>query len=218
MRFLITGFSPFGKSKTNPSAEAVRLLPDTLGGHEIFRAELPVVYGKCWDELHSQILRVQPDCVLCLGQAAGREGISLENTAVNVRASSEADNAGVTFSGEKIDEDGWFYSKEDVALYLWTYKKLPANFITKSAAQKLGWEGGSVQKYKDGAAIGGDRFGNYEGLLPKNKKYRECDIDTDGAKSRGAKRIVFAEDYSAIYYTDDHYESFTQLYPEEDGQ
>jgi len=106
MRFLITGFSPFGKSKTNPSAEAVRLLPDTLGGHEIFRAELPVVYGKCWDELHSQILRVQPDCVLCLGQAAGREGISLENTAVNVRASSEADNAGVTFSGEKIDEDG----------------------------------------------------------------------------------------------------------------
>lgn len=117
---------------------------------------------------------------------------------------------------EKIGEDGAYYSQEDVALYLWTYHKLPPNFITKSEAQKLGWEGGSVQKYKDGAAIGGDRFGNYEGLLPGDKKYRECDIDTDGEKSRGAKRIVYAEDFSAIYYTDNHYESFTRLYPQED--
>ena len=117
---------------------------------------------------------------------------------------------------EKLDEHGAYYSQEDVALYLRTYHKLPSNFITKSEAQKLGWEGGSVQKYKDGAAIGGDRFGNYEGLLPKDKKYRECDIDTDGENSRGAKRIVYAEDFSAVYYTGDHYESFVRLYPKED--
>ena len=115
---------------------------------------------------------------------------------------------------ESPDENGAYYAKDDVALYLWTYKKLPPNFITKSEAGKLGWEGGSVEKYKKGAAIGGDSFGNYEGLLPKDKKYRECDIDTLGADSRGAKRIVYATDFSAIYYTDDHYESFTQLYPE----
>ncbi len=115
-----------------------------------------------------------------------------------------------------IDEDGWYYSKEDVALYIYTYGKLPDNFITKNEARELGWEGGSVERYKDGAAIGGDKFGNYEGLLPKKngRKYYECDIATNGKSSRGAKRIIFSND-GLIYYTDDHYESFTLLYGEE---
>ena len=115
-----------------------------------------------------------------------------------------------------IDERGYYYSAEDVALYLYTYNKLPDNFITKSEARELGWEGGSVEKYLDGAAIGGDTFGNREGLLPKAKgrQYYECDIDTNGKNSRGAKRIVFSND-GLIYYTDDHYESFTLLYGEE---
>lgn len=112
-----------------------------------------------------------------------------------------------------IDEKGWYYTKEDVALYLYTYGHLPSNFITKSEAQKLGWSGGSVERYKEGAAIGGDRFGNREGVLPKasGRQYYECDIDTNGKSSRGAKRIVFSND-GLIYYTDDHYESFTLLY------
>lgn len=111
-----------------------------------------------------------------------------------------------------IDEDGHYTSKEDVALYLWTYHRLPDNFMTKAEAQKLGWEGGSLEKFAPGCAIGGDRFGNYEGLLPKGKTYIECDIDTVGKSSRGACRIVFASDFSAIYYTGDHYESFELLY------
>ena len=115
-----------------------------------------------------------------------------------------------------IEEDGWYYSKDDVALYIYTYGKLPENFITKNEARDLGWEGGSVERYKKGAAIGGDKFGNYEGLLPKKsgRKYYECDIDTKGKNSRGAKRIIFSND-GLIYYTDDHYESFTLLYGEE---
>lgn len=115
-----------------------------------------------------------------------------------------------------IDEDGWYYSKEDVALYIHTYGKLPENFITKSEAQDLGWTGGTVENYKEGAAIGGDKFGNREGLLPKKsgRQYYECDIDTKGKGSRGAKRIVFSND-GLIYYTDDHYETFTLLYGEE---
>ena len=115
-----------------------------------------------------------------------------------------------------IDEDGWYYSKDDVALYIHTYGRLPGNFITKKAAQKLGWSSGSLDRYAPGKAIGGDRFGNYEGLLPakKGRTYTECDIDTKGAKKRGAKRIVFSND-GLIYYSDDHYESFTLLYGEE---
>lgn len=114
-----------------------------------------------------------------------------------------------------IDESGWYYSKDEVALYIHTYQKLPGNYITKKEAQALGWEGGAVESYAPGKVIGGDRFGNYEGLLPekKGRSYTECDIDTKG-KSRGAKRIVFSDD-GQIYYTDDHYESFTLLYGEE---
>lgn len=115
-----------------------------------------------------------------------------------------------------IDEYGWYYSAEDVALYLVTYGHLPENFITKDEARDLGWEGGSVERYAEGCAIGGDKFGNREGLLPKadGRQYYECDIDTNGADSRGAKRLVFSND-GLIYYTDDHYESFILLYGEE---
>lgn len=111
-----------------------------------------------------------------------------------------------------IDEDGWYYDKESVALYIHTYGHLPGNYITKKEAEALGWSGGSVDRYAKGKAIGGDYFGNYEGLLPKKngRKYTECDIDTKG-KSRGAKRIIFSND-GLIFYTDDHYETFTQLY------
>ncbi len=103
MRFLITGFAPFGGSRMNPSYEAARLLPDTLGPHEIFRAELPVEYGKCTDVLIEKIEQYRPDCVLCLGQAAGREVISLENTAKNVRASASPDNAGVIYENDTVE-------------------------------------------------------------------------------------------------------------------
>ncbi len=115
-----------------------------------------------------------------------------------------------------IDEDGVYTSAEDVALYIHTYGKLPQNFITKTDARALGWEGGSLEGYADGMSIGGDRFGNYEGLLPDapGREYHECDIDTLGASSRGAKRIVYSND-GLIYYTEDHYESFTLLYGEE---
>lgn len=115
-----------------------------------------------------------------------------------------------------IDEDGWFYGKEEVALYIYTYGHLPSNFITKSEARDLGWEGGSVEDYAPGCAIGGDVFGNREGLLPEaeGRVYYECDIDTDGYHSRGSRRIVFSND-GLIYYTHDHYESFELLYGEE---
>ena len=114
-----------------------------------------------------------------------------------------------------LDEDGSYTTKEDVALYIHTYGHLPKNFMTKKDAQQLGWEGGSLENFAPGMCIGGDRFGNYEGLLPDapGRRWTECDIDTLGAKSRGAKRIVFSND-GLIYYTDDHYESFELLYGE----
>ena len=116
----------------------------------------------------------------------------------------------------QIDEDGAYTTKDDVALYIHTYGHLPDNFITKKDAQALGWPGGSLEPYAPGKCIGGSRFGNYEGLLPEadGRTYTECYIDTLGADSRGAKRIVFSND-GLIYYTEDHYKSFELLYGEE---
>ena len=111
------------------------------------------------------------------------------------------------------DINGSYSSAQDVALYIHTYGKLPDNFITKDEARKLGWSGGGLERYAPGKCIGGDRFQNREGLLPAGHTYYECDIDTLGKSSRGAKRIVFSDD-GLIYYTKDHYASFTLLYGE----
>ena len=114
---------------------------------------------------------------------------------------------------EILDEYGSYTTKEDVALYIYTYGHLPDNFIRKKDAQALGWTGGSLEKVLPGMCIGGDYFGNYEGQLPKAKgrRWTECDINTLGARSRGAERIIFSND-GLIYYTPDHYESFELLY------
>lgn len=119
-------------------------------------------------------------------------------------------------SAALLEEAGSYTTKEDVALYIHLYGHLPDNFITKAEAQALGWSGGSLEPYAPGKCIGGSRFGNYEGLLPEKdgRTYQECDIDTLGATSRGAKRLVYSSD-GLIYYTGDHYESFELLYGEE---
>ncbi len=117
---------------------------------------------------------------------------------------------------KEITEDGTYDSADDVALYIHTYGHLPSNYITKKDAKKLGWEGGSVEQFAPGKCIGGDYYGNYEGLLPdkKGREYHECDIGTLGKSKRGAKRIIYSND-GLIYYTGNHYESFTLLYGEE---
>ena len=129
-------------------------------------------------------------------------------------SSAQADDT--VSAAEELLQDGVYDSKEDVALYLQLYGSLPGNYITKQEAEELGWEGGSLEPYAPGKCIGGNRFGNYEGLLPEKegRTYQECDIDTLGAGSRGAKRIVFSND-GLIYYTEDHYSSFALLYGEE---
>lgn len=110
-----------------------------------------------------------------------------------------------------IDPDGEYSSPEDVAAYLHTYGRLPKNFLTKNEARDLGWDNskGNLWDVAPGMSIGGDRFGNYEGLLPEGK-YTECDVNYAGGY-RGSERLVFDTDGN-IYYTADHYESFEKLY------
>ena len=114
-----------------------------------------------------------------------------------------------TFSSE-IEWNTEYTSKEEVSLYLYTYHELPPNYISKNELKKLGWQGGDVWIYAQGKSIGGNKFYNNEKLLPDNS-YFECDINYQGGK-RNAERLIYTEDCEIIYYTDDHYQTFTQLY------
>ena len=125
--------------------------------------------------------------------------------------------AGKTGNGSDssgIAEDGEYTDKDDVALYINTYGKLPENFITKEEAKKRGWKDkeGNLDEVAPGKSIGGGRFGNYEEKLPdaEGREWFECDVNYDGGY-RGAQRIIFSND-GLIYYTEDHYENFEQLY------
>lgn len=142
--------------------------------------------------------------------ACGIEGTGLPDTPPQTTVQtqpSETDTA--------LDEEGTYDSKEDVALYIHQYGKLPQNFMTKSEAKAQGWRGGALSNTLPGKCIGGDIFQNREGLLPKKegRQYYECDIGTLSTTSRGALRIVFSND-GLVYYTSNHYESFELLYGE----
>ena len=104
-------------------------------------------------------------------------------------------------------------SKEEVAAYIHEHGELPDFYITKKEAAELGWVAskGNLWEVAPGKSIGGDSFGNREGLLPnkKGRKWFECDIDYQGGR-RGQKRIVYSND-GLIYYTSDHYKSFEEI-------
>lgn len=138
----------------------------------------------------------------------GLEGNSEDNT------QEPEENPEDTSPKNTISEDGEYISKEEVAAYLHEFDHLPNNYITKTEAKDLGWvsKEGNLYKVAPGKSIGGDYFGNHEGILPKEKgrQYYECDIDTDGTY-RGSKRIVYSND-GLIYYTEDHYTTFELLY------
>lgn len=121
-------------------------------------------------------------------------------------------------AGESYYEYDWpVTDPQQIVNYIYEYGCLPENFITKAEAREMGWD--SSRNYVGDVApdmsIGGDRFGNYEGLLPdaKGRTWYECDANYRG-KKRGAERVVFSSD-GLFYYTDDHYESFTEMFPED---
>ncbi|MBQ7088107.1 MAG: hypothetical protein IJN04_00480 [Clostridia bacterium] len=121
------------------------------------------------------------------------------SAAVTTKPTTQPTNSGTA----TIDENGIYDSKEEVGLYIHIYGKLPKNYVTKSQYNKN-------DRYQ---CVGGDRFYNKEGRLPSGEIYYECDIDTYGITSRGAKRLVWTKS-GIVYYTGDHYETFIQLYGE----
>ena len=135
----------------------------------------------------------------------------VDSTVKLIPESMEADSDVVS---AQITYGAYYYTVDDVAYYLAEYDELPENYMTKKEAEALGWisSEGNLWDVAPGAVIGGDRFGNYEGLLPKDGEYTECDVNYAGG-FRGGERLVFDTDGN-IWYTADHYETFEQLYPQ----
>lgn len=104
---------------------------------------------------------------------------------------------------------------QDITDYIFAHGTLPDNFLTKSEARQLGWDSSQnyVSDVAPGYSIGGDRFGNYEGLLPdvSGRKWYEADANYT-AGPRGAERILYSSD-GLVYYTSDHYQTFTEMHP-----
>ena len=130
------------------------------------------------------------------------------------QAGSSTSAAASGASDITVEENGEYSDKDHVALYIHTYGKLPSNYISKTKARKAGWVSskGNLWDVLPGKSIGGSRFYNDDGALPdaSGRDWTECDIDYEGG-FRGAKRIVFSND-GLVFYTDDHYKTFQQLY------
>lgn len=103
---LITGFDSFNGAGTNPSWEAVKRLPDVLGDFVLCKLQLPTLYRRAAEILTKKAAEIQPDVIISVGQAGGRDAVTPERISVNIRDARTADNSGLILSGERIDSLG----------------------------------------------------------------------------------------------------------------
>ena len=110
-KLLITGFDPFDGATINPSWEAVKLLPDTIGEYEIHKLQIPTVFGLAPRTVLEAAEKLQPDVIISVGQAGTRPAITPERIGINVRDARITDNAGISPKDESIvpgGPDGYF--------------------------------------------------------------------------------------------------------------
>lgn len=105
-KLLITGFDPFGGESVNPSWEAVKLLPDTIGGYELYKLQIPTVFGLAARTVLEQAQVIQPDVIISVGQAGTRSAVTPERIGINLRDARIPDNAGCIPQDEPIAPAG----------------------------------------------------------------------------------------------------------------
>lgn len=103
---LITGFEPFGGESINPSWEAVSRLPENIGEYQITKLLIPVVFGETAKYILEVANDLSPDVIISVGQAGGRNAITPEMVAINLRHASIPDNKGNQPQDTAIVQDG----------------------------------------------------------------------------------------------------------------
>ncbi|BBE31258.1 pyrrolidone-carboxylate peptidase [Tepiditoga spiralis] len=106
MKVLITGFDPFGNESINPAFEAIKLLPNKVLNSNIIKLELPTIFNKSIEILEKKIIEIDPDIIICVGQAGGRFKITVERVAINIDDARIKDNAGNQPIDEPIFKNG----------------------------------------------------------------------------------------------------------------
>ena len=146
--------------------------------------------------------------------AASASSSAASATSQTAESSGAASSASSNQADIAVESDGEYSDKEHVALYIHTYGTIPSNYVTKTKARKAGWVSskGNLWDVLPGKSIGGGGFNNDDGLLPDapGRQWFECDIDYEGG-FRNSKRIVYSND-GLVFYTEDHYKTFEQLY------
>ncbi len=94
MKILVTGFTPFGGESINPAWQAVQALPDTIGPWQVHKAEVPTAFVASRACLTELVQTHRPDAVICVGQAGGRDAVTIERVAINVMDAALPDNDG----------------------------------------------------------------------------------------------------------------------------
>lgn len=129
------------------------------------------------------------------------------NSTSNSAACSSLYHYGDKATRPNIDENSYYTYLDDVALYIDIYHKLPTNFITKDIYETEG------KLYGSSTRIGGDhfsnRYGNDQYIIGRFSYMTECDI-SNSASNRGAKRLLINSNWTRIFYTTDHYETFQE--------
>jgi pyroglutamyl-peptidase len=105
-KLLITGFDPFGGAAQNPSWMAVQALPDRIGDFSLRKLGIPTVFGEAARQVLVEAELYKPDLILCVGLAAGRDAVTPERIAVNIRDARIPDNAGNLPRGEFVVPEG----------------------------------------------------------------------------------------------------------------
>ena len=153
----------------------------------------------------------------CCGQAAAKSRKKKKNAAVTTppAVTATAAPAETPEPAGKPEKEDPIISPQGIADYLFEHGELPPNFITKMEALALGWKTRyeTVAQAAPGKSIGGDRFGNYDGKLPRKhgRNWYEADCNYVSG-NRGSERIVYSSD-GLVFYTGDHYQTFTEMKP-----
>lgn len=105
-KLLITGFDPFGGECVNPSWEAVSRLPQQIGEYQLTKLQIPTVFGKAAQAVLARAETLHPDAIVCVGQAGGRNAVTPEQVAINLRHAKIADNEGQRPQDMPVAPDG----------------------------------------------------------------------------------------------------------------
>ncbi|MCD7756281.1 MAG: pyroglutamyl-peptidase I [Firmicutes bacterium] len=105
-RLLITGFDPFGGASVNPAWAAVAQLPEQVGEYVLCKLEIPTAFSEAAEAVLERAREFCPDAIVCVGQAGGRDAVTPERIAVNIRDARIPDNRGFRPEGARICPEG----------------------------------------------------------------------------------------------------------------